>query len=88
MYPREVELALEKHPSIAEAAVAGIPDERWGELVTAWVVLKHGHPLAADAIIAFAHAVLAPYKCPKQVFSVEALPRNDAGKLDRRRLRA
>jgi acyl-CoA synthetase (AMP-forming)/AMP-acid ligase II len=88
VYPREVELALEKHPSVREAAVAGIPHERWGEQVTAWVVLKPGYALVAEALIAHARSLLAPYKCPKQVFRVEALPRNDLGKLDRGRLRA
>ena len=88
VYPHEVELALEKHPSVAEAAVAGIPSETWGEEVTAWVILKPGHALAQDALIAHAHGVLAPYKCPKQVIFIEALPRNELGKLDRRRLRA
>jgi acyl-CoA synthetase (AMP-forming)/AMP-acid ligase II len=88
VFPREVELALEKHPSVEEAAVAGIPDDRWGEQVTAWVVLTPGHALDADALIAHARSLLAAYKCPKQVFSVHSLPRNQAGKVDRRTLRA
>jgi malonyl-CoA/methylmalonyl-CoA synthetase len=88
VFPREVELALEKHPSVEEAAVAGIPDEKWGEQVTAWVVLAPGHTLDADALIAHARSLLAAYKCPKQVFSVNALPRNQAGKVDRRKLQA
>jgi acyl-CoA synthetase (AMP-forming)/AMP-acid ligase II len=88
VFPREVELALEKHSSVEEAAVAGIPDERWGERVTAWVVLAQGHALDAEALIAHARSLLAVYKCPKQVFSLHALPRNQAGKVDRRKLRA
>jgi len=88
VFPREVELALEKHPSVEEAAVAGIPDDRWGERVTAWVVLAPGRALDADALIAHARSLLAPYKCPKQVFSVDALPRNQAGKVDRPKLQA
>ena len=88
VFPREVEIVLEKHPSVEEAAVAGITDERWGEQVTAWVVLEPGHALDADALIAHARSMLAAYKCPKQVFSLHALPHNRAGKVDRRKLRA
>ena len=43
VYPREVEIVLEEHPSVAEVAVAGVPHERWGEQVTAWVVMREGH---------------------------------------------
>ena len=68
--------------------MAGIPDDRWGEQVTAWVVLAPGHPFDANALIAHARSLLAAYKSPKQVFSLHALPRNQAGKVDRRRLRA
>jgi acyl-CoA synthetase (AMP-forming)/AMP-acid ligase II len=88
VFPREVEIALEKHPSIEEAAVAGIPDEKWGEQVTAWVVLAPGHALDADALVAHTRSLLAAYKCPKQVFSLQALPRNQVGKVDRRKLHA
>jgi acyl-CoA synthetase (AMP-forming)/AMP-acid ligase II len=83
VYPREVEIALEDHPSVAEVAVAGVPDDRWGERVTAWVVLREGHSLDEAALIAHAHTVLAGYKCPKRVFQVKALPRNQLGKIVR-----
>ncbi|CAM3927874.1 AMP-binding protein [Kibdelosporangium persicum] len=81
VYPREVELALESHPAVVEAAVAGLPDPQWGEQVTAWVVLRE----QAD-LIEHARTVLAPYKVPKQVFEVQSLPRNHMGKIDRKRL--
>ncbi len=84
--PREVELVLEQHPSIAEAAVAGLPSDRWGEQVTAWVVTKAGAAFDAEAIAVHARGALAPYKVPKQVLQVEALPRNHVGKIDRKRL--
>ena len=87
VYPREVEIVLEEHPSVAEAAVRGIPHERWGEQVTAWVVLKDGHDFDEGALIAHARARLAGYKCPKQVFQREALPRNHVGKIVRSALR-
>ncbi len=83
VYPREVEIALESHPSVAEAAVAGVPDERWGARVTAWVVLRDGHRLDEAALIAHARTVLAGYKCPKRVFQLAELPRNQLGKIVR-----
>jgi acyl-CoA synthetase (AMP-forming)/AMP-acid ligase II len=81
VYPREVEIALEGHPSVAEAAVAGVPDERWGERVTAWVVLRDGHEFDEAALIAHARTLLAGYKCPKRVFRLAELPRNQLGKI-------
>jgi acyl-CoA synthetase (AMP-forming)/AMP-acid ligase II len=86
VYPREVEIALESHPSVAEAAVAGVPDERWGERVTAWVVLREGD-FDEAALIAHARTMLAGYKCPKRVFRTAALPRNHLGKIIRSELR-
>jgi acyl-CoA synthetase (AMP-forming)/AMP-acid ligase II len=86
VYPREVELALESHPSVAEAAVAPVPHQRWGEQVTAWVVVRPGHQFGEAELIAHARTRLAAYKCPKQVFQLAALPRNRLGKLDRRAL--
>ena len=83
VYPREVEIALESHPSVAEAAVAGVADERWGERVTAWVVPADGHGFDEAALIAHARTLLAGYKCPKRVFRVAALPRNQLGKIVR-----
>jgi acyl-CoA synthetase (AMP-forming)/AMP-acid ligase II len=83
VYPREVEIALEGHPSVAEAAVAGIPDERWGERVTAWVVPRDGHEFDEAALIAHARTLLAGYKCPKRVFQLDELPRNQLGKIVR-----
>ncbi len=83
VYPREVELALEQHPGVAEAAVACRPHERWGEQVTAWVVLRDGHGFDEAALIAHARTLLASYKCPKQVFQTGSLPRNHLGKIVR-----
>jgi acyl-CoA synthetase (AMP-forming)/AMP-acid ligase II len=83
VYPREVEIVLEDHPSVAEAAVAGIPHDRWGEQVTAWVVLRDGHGFDEAGLIAHARARLAGYKCPKRVFRLAALPRNHVGKIVR-----
>jgi acyl-CoA synthetase (AMP-forming)/AMP-acid ligase II len=87
VYPAEVEIALEAHPSVSEAAVAGLPDDRWGEQVTAWVVLRDGHRLDEAGLIAHAHTVLTGYKCPKRVFRVTSLPRNHLGKIIRSALK-
>ncbi|HET9782071.1 MAG TPA: AMP-binding protein [Candidatus Dormibacteraeota bacterium] len=81
VYPREVELVLEEHPSVHEVAVCGVPSEKWGEEVTAFVV-PSGQLVEKD-VIAFAHERLASYKCPKRVISVQSLPRNAMGKVQR-----
>ena len=86
VYPREVEVALESHPAVAAAAVAALPHRRWGEQVTAWVVLRPGREFSEPDLIAHARTRLAGYKCPKQVFQLAELPRNQLGKLDRRAL--
>ncbi|MCW3040985.1 MAG: AMP-dependent synthetase and ligase [Solirubrobacterales bacterium] len=86
VYPREVELALELHPDVSEAAVAGLPSESWGEQVTAWVVPVDGRSIELAELGEHLRAHLATYKCPKQVFVVGTLPRNEMGKLVRRRL--
>lgn len=86
VYPREVELALESHPRILEAGVAGLVDDLWGEQVTAWVVIKGSEPLSKADLIEHSRRLLAPYKCPKEVYFVKSLPRNQMGKLQRTRL--
>ncbi len=84
VYPREVEEQLADHPAIAEVAVAGRPDEQWGELVTAYVVPVPGRraPSIADLRGHVAER-LAPYKHPRAVIAVEAVPRNALGKVQR-----
>ena len=86
VYPREVELVLEAHPAVHEVAVAGVPSEKWGEEVTAFVVPSGSHPLDERELIAFAHERLAAYKCPKRVVKVDSLPRNAMGKVQRSQL--
>jgi len=86
VHPREVELALETHPDVVEAGVAGVPDARWGEQVTAWVVADPGAVLDVAGLMDHVRAQLAPYKCPKQIYVVSALPRTSMGKLQRARL--
>jgi malonyl-CoA/methylmalonyl-CoA synthetase len=83
VYPREVELVLEQHPAVHEVAVAGVPSEKWGEEVTAFVVPSGAQTVDEKEIIAFAHERLASYKCPKRVVKVDNLPRNAMGKIQR-----
>jgi acyl-CoA synthetase (AMP-forming)/AMP-acid ligase II len=88
VYPAEVESALFSHPAVADVAVIGVPDDRWGEAVKAIVVKKPGAEVTAEELIAFARQRIARYKAPRSVDFVEALPRNPSGKLLKRELRA
>ena len=87
IYSPEVERVLSEHPAIAEAAVIGVPDDTWGEVVKAVVGLKPGASATAEEIIEFTREHLAHFKCPKEIHFVTALPRTDAGKLPKRELR-
>jgi acyl-CoA synthetase (AMP-forming)/AMP-acid ligase II len=82
----EVEDAISLHPDVAEVAVIGIPDETWGELVTAMVV-RRSDALTAEQVIAHCRQHLAGYKCPKRVEFTDALPRTATGKVQKFRLR-
>jgi fatty-acyl-CoA synthase len=81
VYPAEVESVLYTHPDVADVAVIGLPDERWGESVTAVVVLKAGSSLTLEELRAFAGERLARYKLPSRLELVDVLPRNPAGKV-------
>lgn len=84
VYPKEVENLLESHDAVRESAVIGLPDEDFGERVTAVVALESREPaVTSEALVAFCRTHLASYKCPKQVIVVDALPRNAMGKLQK-----
>jgi long-chain acyl-CoA synthetase len=87
IYSKEVESVLYEHPAVLEAAVIGLPDEAWGEAVSAAVVLRPGMSASADELIAHCKASLAGYKKPRHVAFLDELPKNPSGKILKRELR-
>jgi len=87
VYPEEVEQALLAHPKVADAAVIGVPDAKWGEVGKAIVVLSPGQDATAEEILEFCRARLAKFKVPKSVVFLKTLPRTDSGKVAKQQLR-
>lgn len=87
VYPAEVENVLYQMEQIAEVAVIGVPDPKWGEVGKAIVVVKPGHTLTEEEVIRFCEGKIAHYKIPKYVVFVDKLPRNPAGKVLKTKLR-
>lgn len=88
VFPSEVEAVLMAHPDVAQAAVIGVPDEKWGEAVMAYLVLREGVTLDADALGAWVKAHKGAVYRPKHFAAVDALPLTAIGKLDKKALRA
>ena len=91
VFPREVEDVVAQHPAIAQVGVIGTPDEKWGEAVTAIVVLREGHELTDDVVHEIQDMVKerkGSVQAPKQVIATEALPLTGLGKPDKKALRA
>jgi acyl-CoA synthetase (AMP-forming)/AMP-acid ligase II len=84
---REVEAVLHTHAGVADVAVIGLPDARWGERIAAVVVRRPGDPVTAEELVALARSHLAGFKTPRTVEFVDELPRNAAGKLLKQQLR-
>jgi acyl-CoA synthetase (AMP-forming)/AMP-acid ligase II len=83
----EIERVLYEHESVVEAAVVGRPDERWGEVPVAYVVVSAAATTTPDDLIEHCREQLARFKVPKQVTLIDALPRNPSGKVLKRELR-
>jgi long-chain acyl-CoA synthetase len=87
IYSVEVENCVTQHPAVAQCSVIGVPDEKWGERVHAFVILKPGAKATPDDIIAHSRSLIAHYKCPRSVEFREAFPLSGAGKVLKRELR-
>jgi long-chain acyl-CoA synthetase len=87
IYPREIDEILFQHPKILEACSIGVPDAYRGETVKAYVVVKPGETLTADEVIQFSREKLAPYKAPKMVEFIDALPKSAVGKVLRKEVK-
>ena len=84
VYPQEVEVVLNQHPSIAELTVIGLPDATWGQAVTAVIVPKAGCDVSLEDVKAFCQGKIAGYKIPKTIQLVDRLPKNETGKVIKR----
>jgi fatty-acyl-CoA synthase len=87
VYPVEIENVLYKHPAVLMCAVVGLPDEKWGEVGKACVVLKPGQSATEEELIALMQEHLARYKVPRSVTFMDALPLSSMGKILKRELR-
>ncbi|MHC3473124.1 class I adenylate-forming enzyme family protein [Streptomyces sp. 7R007] len=88
VYPSEIERALMTHPAVHDAAVVGMPDEDYGEVPLAYVAREPGAPVSAAELLGHVAGLLAPYKRPRRVEFIEQVPRNPAGKIIKKLLRA
>jgi fatty-acyl-CoA synthase/long-chain acyl-CoA synthetase len=88
VYPAEIEACLHAHPAVRDAAVVGVPDDHWGEAVKAVVALQPGASATGQELIDWCRGRIADYKRPRSVDFVSELPRDQAGKLLKRRIRA
>jgi fatty-acyl-CoA synthase len=88
VYPAEVEDVLHAHPAVADAAVVGVPDERWGEVGIAFVVLEPSSDADGAELLEHCASRLARFKVPKTVQFVDEIPRNGMGKIQKSELRS
>jgi 3-oxocholest-4-en-26-oate---CoA ligase len=82
VFPEEVEEVIKRHDAVLDTAVVGVPDEKWGEAITAVVQLREGKSVEPDELIKHVKANLSSYKAPKHVVFVDSIGRSPAGKLD------
>lgn len=88
VYPAEVEHILRKHQEIVDAAIIGVPDDKWGEVGKAFIVKSNLSSLSGEEVIKYCLEKLAKYKIPKHIKFIDYLPTNDAGKIDRKKLKS
>jgi fatty-acyl-CoA synthase len=88
VFPREIEDVLTGHPAVSMAAVIGVPDEKWGEAVTALIVAKPGAAVGPEELVALVRDKKGPVYAPKTVELVDSLPTTPVGKADKKALRA
>ena len=87
IFPRDIEEAIQSHPAVKEVAVVGAPDEKWGEVVSAFVVVKEGLGLTKEGILDHCEGLISRIKKPKNITFLDQLPKSGAGKILRRELR-
>ena len=87
IYPAEIEAVLAQHDCVSEVAVVGLPDERWGEIVAAFVVPTEGSGVSDEVLLTWSHQRLQGYRRPRRIVMVDKLPRNPTGKIERNMLR-
>ena len=87
VYPAEVEKFIGTHEDVQEVAIIGVPDEKWGEVGKAFVVLKPASKLRAEDVVSYCTGNLAKYKIPRYVEFLPELPKSDTGKIDRKSLK-
>jgi fatty-acyl-CoA synthase len=87
IYPREIEEFLYTHPAIADVQVIGVPDERYGEQVCAWVILREGTSLDEAGLRSFCEGRIARFKTPRYVRFVDAFPMTVTGKIQKHKMR-
>jgi fatty-acyl-CoA synthase len=83
IYPREIEEFLYRHPKVQDVAVVGIPDEKYGEELCAWILLKDGEQATRDDIVAFCDSQIARYKIPRHIRLVDGFPMTVTGKVQK-----
>ena len=88
VYPAEIERFLLTHPAIKEAAVIGVADKKWGEVGKAFIVANEGEKISSVDAAEYCKGKLAKYKTPKYFEVVKEIPKNEAGKIDRKKLLA
>jgi acyl-CoA synthetase (AMP-forming)/AMP-acid ligase II len=87
IYPREIEEVLLMHPSVADIAVIGVPDEKWGERLRTFAVLRSDCSFSVEDMVNYCTGKMATYKIPRELRSIDVLPRNANGKVLKTELR-